>query len=102
MSDKILGQFDLVIRDYKIKNQVLNTKIFTIEKSEITSAKMEGNYALITVRFLSKQINYITDTKGAVVDGSKEEVNSISDAWTFKKDITSPNPNWLVVSTDSK
>jgi predicted lipid-binding transport protein (Tim44 family) len=99
--DKLFQQFETVIKDRKSSGQTFNTRIFAVERSEIISAKIIGNDAFITVQFLSKQINYITNAAGAVIDGSKEQVNPVSDRWVFKKDVTSPNPNWIVVSTDA-
>jgi predicted lipid-binding transport protein (Tim44 family) len=101
LSDKIFQQFESVIKQRQAQNQSLNTKILAIKESKIIAAKMLQNFAHITVRFTTEQINYLTNNQGEVIDGSKEDVNDVTDIWTFKKDCTSANPNWFVASTDT-
>ena len=102
LSDKLMQQFELVINDRKDSGNSFNTRIFAVEKSEIISAKIIENEALVIVKFVSKQINYVTNSSGKVIDGSKEQVNTLLDSWTFKKDISASNPNWLVTSTSTQ
>ena len=102
LSDKLMQQFELVINDRKDSGNSFNTRIFAVEKSEIISAKIIENEALVTVKFVSKQINYVTNSSGKVIEGSKEQVNTLLDSWTFKKDISASNPNWLVTSTSTQ
>ncbi len=99
LSEKIFLQFQAAIEDRKAKNHFLNTKIIAIDESKITSAKMIENFTQITIAFVSKQINYILDGKNEIILGSKTEISTVNDVWTFKKDCNSPNPNWLLVST---
>lgn len=99
LSEKIFLQFQAAIEDRKVKNEVLNTKIISIDEATITIARIENNFANITVVFKSKQINYIENNQKEVVAGNKTEINTVIDSWTFKKDCNSPNPNWLLVST---
>jgi len=102
LSEQLMQQFELVINDRKASGNGFNSRIFAVEKSEIISAKIVENEAFVTVRFVSKQINYITNSSGKIIDGSKEQVNSLSDNWVFKKDVSSQNPNWIVISTNAE
>jgi predicted lipid-binding transport protein (Tim44 family) len=99
LSEKIFLQFQTEIENRKKNEQSLNTKIISIDESKIIDAKMIGDFAQISLTFVSKQINYITDSKNEVVVGSKTEISTVNDKCTFKKDCNSPNPNWLLVST---
>ncbi|MES2678096.1 MAG: Tim44/TimA family putative adaptor protein [Pseudomonadota bacterium] len=99
LSEKIFLQFEAAITQRKAQNQFLNTKIIAIDEAKITSAKMVENFAQITIAFVSKQINYVLDDKNEVILGSKTEISTVNDIWTFKKDCNSPNPNWLLIST---
>jgi predicted lipid-binding transport protein (Tim44 family) len=99
LSEKIFLQFQAAIEDRKAKNETLNTKIISIDEANITDAKIENNFAIITIAFKSKQINYVENVQKEVIFGNKTEINSVIDKWTFKKDCNSPNPNWLLVST---
>jgi predicted lipid-binding transport protein (Tim44 family) len=99
LSEKIYADFEKAVSKRKSEKQTLHTKIVSIKKSYITDAKIVDNFAIITVEFISEQINYITDDKGEFVFGSKHDIDQVKDVWTFKKDCNSSNPNWLVVST---
>ena len=102
LSEKIYQGFEAAIKQRNSEEKTLTTNIISIEKSEIISAQMQENNAIVAVKFVSKQINYISNKAGEVVEGRKEEISEITDIWTFKKDVTSPNPNWAVISTESK
>ncbi len=99
LSEKIYLQFAAAIEDRRSKNQFLHTKIISIDESKIISADMIENFSQIKIVFSSKQINYILDSGNEIVFGSKTEINTVNDNWTFKKDCNSPNPNWILVST---
>ena len=36
---------------------------------------------------------------GTVVDGDKTQIRSVSDEWTFERDVSSRDPNWKLVGT---
>ncbi|OFW80929.1 MAG: hypothetical protein A2887_03940 [Alphaproteobacteria bacterium RIFCSPLOWO2_01_FULL_40_26] len=100
LSEKIFSGFETAINQRKEQEKILITNLIAIEKPEIISAMMLENFASITVKFVSKQINYITSKEGQIIEGRKDEISEIVDIWTFKKDVISANPNWLVSSTN--
>ncbi len=55
----------------------------------------------MTVRFVCEQINVTHDAEGLIVDGNPNEVTKVTDIWTFARDTSSSNPNWLLVATDA-
>jgi predicted lipid-binding transport protein (Tim44 family) len=98
LSEKIYQGFESAINQRKTANQTLTTNI-SIDKAEIISALQMGNLAAVVMKFVSKQINYITDQNGQVIQGKKSEISELTDIWTFKKDVTSKDPNWIVSAT---
>lgn len=99
LADKIYDGFEKSINSRKTENKTLNSNIISIDKVEILSAAIQGNSASVTVKIISKQINYFTNDKNEVIEGNKNDINQLTDVWTFKKDLTSPNPNWIVSTT---
>lgn len=99
LSEKIYQGFEAAVDQRKSSEQTLVTNLISIEKAEIISAMMLENFASIAVKFSSKQINYIIDKDGKIIEGKKDQISEISDVWTFKKDLTSSNPNWAISST---
>ena len=101
LSDKIFKGFESAIIQRKLAEKTLITNLISIEKAEIISALIFENNASVAIKIVSKQINYIIDSKGQTVEGKKDEINEITDIWTFKKDINSTNPNWVISATGS-
>jgi predicted lipid-binding transport protein (Tim44 family) len=101
LSEKIYDGFKLAIEQRNLEEKTLNSNLISIDKAEIESASIVDSNAFITIRFISKQINFITDHTGNILEGNKQEINEFNDSWTFKKDISSNNPNWIVINTSS-
>ncbi len=55
---------------------------------------MEG-----TVRFVSEMITCIKNTKDEVISGSLNQVQKITDVWTFTKDKKIKSNIWLLAAT---
>lgn len=101
LSDKLYKGFAASIKERQEKDHNLTTNVIAIDEAEITSAKLVANNAIICVKFVSKQINYISDKDGKIIDGAKEDIATLTDIWTFRKDVKSKNPNWVVTSTNN-
>lgn len=99
ITPKIYEGFKDVNQKRKSQNKTLTTNIISFDQIEIISALISDNNASIAVKFVSQQINYVTDVENNIVAGSKDEINIVEDIWTFKKDLDSPNPNWIVCAT---
>ncbi|MBU6140962.1 MAG: 39S ribosomal protein L45 [Proteobacteria bacterium] len=100
LAENIFVGFEAAINQHKAEGTVVTTNLISIDEAQILSATMLENNALITVKFVSKQINYITKGEGNIIVGRKDEISEITDVWTFKRDINSTNPNWIVSATN--
>lgn len=101
LSEKIYQGFETAINQRQSQNQNLVTNLISINKTEIISATLLEKQASIVVKITSSQINYITDKDQNIINGKKDEIHEVIDIWTFKKDITSSDPNWKIFSTSS-
>lgn len=101
LSEKISQGFTAAINQRQAQEKILTTNLISIEKTEIISALIIDNFASIAVKFISQQINYISDKNGQIIEGRKDEITQLTDIWTFKKEITSPDPNWVVCATSN-
>lgn len=99
LSDKLYQGFEKAVNQKKSEEKTLTTNLISIEKSEIISAALVGDIASIVVKFVSKQINYVSAKTGEIIEGRKDEIVETTDVWTFKKDVNSPNPNWVISQT---
>jgi predicted lipid-binding transport protein (Tim44 family) len=65
----------------------------------VVEADLQGRTALITVRFVSHQVNVTTAADGSVVDGDPAQAVEVVDLWTFARDVQARDPNWMLVET---
>jgi predicted lipid-binding transport protein (Tim44 family) len=96
------ASFESAIRGRSERNEKMECTLIGFEASDIAAAEMQGSNALVTVRFVSEQINVIRNAEGQVADGNPNEVQKVIDLWTFRRDAKSSDPNWVLVKTESE
>ena len=101
LSREVYDGFDAHISQRESRGETLETKFISIDSSVITAAEFRNRTAQITVRFVSKLVSATHDRSGAVIDGNAEKVTDVTDIWTFARDVSSRDPNWKVVATES-
>lgn len=96
----LLKKFEDIIKQRKTEGICAETDFVGFNSAEIVNAKIDAkNNAQISVRFVSEQANVLKDAKGEVIEGDENFIQSITDIWTFERNINSNTPNWLLVST---
>jgi predicted lipid-binding transport protein (Tim44 family) len=101
LSRDVYDGFDAVIREREQRGETAETRFVSIDAADIISAEQRGPNAQITVRFVSQLVSVTRDKAGAVVDGNAEKVTDVTDVWTFARDVTSRDPNWKLVATET-
>ncbi len=96
------ASFEAAIRGRIERNEKAETTLIGFEASDIAGAEMQGTHAVVTVRFVSEQINVVRNADSQIVDGNPNEVQKVVDLWTFRRDTTSGDPNWQLVKTESE
>ena len=66
----------------------------------IVSAGYDAPYARITVRFRSDIAAVTRDADGNVIAGSLNDAIEAVDVWTFARNVSSSDPDWLLDETD--
>jgi len=80
----------------------LDNRLVTIEQSVISEANLERTVALVTVRFEADIAAVTRNSEGQVVAGSLSDAVQTRDLWTFRRDLASRDPNWLLIETDEE
>jgi predicted lipid-binding transport protein (Tim44 family) len=96
---EVYNPFAEAIQARTANGEILSTEIIGIRKAEIIEAELRGSDAVITVRFVSEQVNMTKDKDGKVIDGNPQIIENLIDLWTFSRDTRSRDPNWLLIST---
>lgn len=80
--------------------EAITAKLIRIEEARIVGADYSAPRARITVRFTADVASVTRDANGAVVAGSLDDAIETHDVWTFSRDLTSRDPDWVVDETD--
>ncbi len=99
LSSEVLNSFISVIDERQSKNETVEFNFIGIEKSEIVHKDLKKNPMEVTVRFISEMITCIKNSKDEVISGSLNQVQKITDVWTFEKIKDKKTSNWLLTAT---
>jgi predicted lipid-binding transport protein (Tim44 family) len=81
---------------------VLDNRLIGMDQALIAGAELDRSIALVTVRFEADIAAVTRNAEGDVVAGSMSDAVQTRDRWTFRRDISSRDPNWLLVETDDE
>lgn len=91
--------FERTIAEREAEGRTVDFTFVGLPKIEIAEAEVDKRNALVTVRFHAEIVSATLDKDGTLIEGSTEQVNTISDEWTFARSIKSRDPNWKVITT---
>lgn len=101
LSNDVYKDFEQAISEREKAGHRLQTTLVNVSEPEIIEAELQGRTAFVTVKVVSEQINQITDSEGNTVEGSADQVDEVTDIWTFARNTRSRDPNWTLVATRS-
>lgn len=99
LADEVFANFTRAIEDREQRGETMETDLVSVKAVEFMEAVLEDNEAVITVRFVTEQVNVQRDSKDVVVEGDPNQVEEVTDIWTFRRLVTSEDPNWELVAT---
>lgn len=102
LSREVYDSFNAVISEREARGETVEMNFVGITSADIVDAHLSGRVAQITVRFVSELITAVHDRTGEIVEGDLKTVRQVIDIWTFMRDLSSANPNWRLVATDSQ
>ena len=102
LADDVFDNFRTAIDEREEAEETLETTIISIKSAEVIEAEMDGRNALVTLKFVSEQVNVARDSEDRIIDGDPNQVTEITDIWTFSRDTKSGDPNWKLVETRSQ
>jgi predicted lipid-binding transport protein (Tim44 family) len=100
LSTEIFNTFDHEIIEREKKGESVDFHFIGITRADITAAQLKQDKAQISMRFSSKLVQAIRNSKGDVIDGDATATTEVSDSWTFERLVSSPDPNWKLVAIE--
>ena len=87
--------------DARVKaGETLDNKLIRIEDATVVAASFSAPMARIAVRFTSDIAAVTRNKDGVMIAGSLDDAIEVHDLWTFSRNVTSADPDWLLDETD--
>lgn len=99
LSREVFADFEQVIDDRARKGEQQETTFVGLKNASYVDSQVNGRIGEVTVKFESELISVTRDAKGVVVAGDPSRVDSVTDIWTFARDLRSRDPNWTLIAT---
>ena len=99
LEKSVLLNFSEVIDQRQQDNHTVEFSFIGIESSEIVHKDLKNDPMEVTVRFISEMITCIRNNKDEIISGSMNQVQKITDVWTFTKNKKVKSDNWLLTAT---
>ena len=102
LEDSVFISFSDVIEKRKQNGEHVEFSFIGIESAEIIYKDLNSSPMEVTVRFISEMITCIKNNKDEIVSGSLNQVQKITDVWTFAKHKNKKTNNWLLLATSAE
>jgi predicted lipid-binding transport protein (Tim44 family) len=102
VDDHVYETFAAAVEQRKTDGLALDNRLVTIDQAVISEASAERGAAILTVRFEADIAAVTRNAEGQVVAGSLSDAVQTRDLWTFRRDLASRNPNWVLIETDEE
>ena len=100
VDDNVYETFAGAVEQRKKDGLSLDNRLVAIEQTVIAEASIERSVAVVTVRFEADIAAVTRNAQGEVVAGSLSDAVQTRDLWTYRRDISSRDPNWQLIETD--
>jgi predicted lipid-binding transport protein (Tim44 family) len=78
------------------RGEKLDNRLVGIDSAKITAVELSRREARITVRYQADISAVTRDAEGKMIAGSMSDAAQADDLWTFRRQIGSSDPNWLL------
>jgi predicted lipid-binding transport protein (Tim44 family) len=102
LEEDVLKSFTEVIEKRKENGEHVEFSFIGIESAEIIYKDLNSSPMEVTVRFISEMITCIKNSKDEVISGSLNQIQKVTDVWTFAKFKNKKNANWLLLATSAE
>ncbi len=96
----VYNDFEAAIDAREKSGQIVENRLVRIEAARVTDAEFDKPFARITVRFDADVAALTKDKDGNIIGGSLSDAVETHDIWTFERDISAQDRNWMLIATD--
>ena len=102
VDEHVLETFAAAVEQRKTDGLTLDNRLVNIDQAVISEASAERGAAVVTVRFEADIAAITRNAQREVVAGSLTDAVQTRDLWTFRRDTSSRDPNWVLIETDEE
>ena len=102
VDDHVFETFKGAVEQREKEGLKLDNRLVAVDQAVISEASVERSVAVLTVRFEADIAAVTRNSEGEVVAGSLSDAVQTRDLWTFRRDISSSDPNWVLIETDEE
>lgn len=92
------GFSDVIDRRAESK-ETAEFSLIGFDKVELIDAEIYGACLEMTVKFVTEQTNIVKNEAGEVIEGDPTYIETVTDIWTFRREIKSASPTWILIKT---
>jgi len=96
LAPKVYADFDAAILQRESEDRTETVEFLQPPRADLESATMDGDKARLEVRFLAE---FRARTKGP--EGEGVDDRRTAELWTFERDVTQRDPNWVLTHVDA-
>ena len=98
--DDVYAGFVAAIDAREAAGETVDNRLIRIEETRMHSASLDGRMARIALLFVADVAAVTRDKDGNVIAGSLDDAIESRDVWTFARNVSARDPNWLLDETD--
>jgi predicted lipid-binding transport protein (Tim44 family) len=83
------------------RGETLDNRLMGIDSAKITAVELNRSEARVTVRYHADISAVTRDADGKLIAGSMSDASQTDDRWTFRRQIGSNDPNWVLDEAES-
>ncbi|MCL6677913.1 Tim44/TimA family putative adaptor protein [Sphingomonas sp. RG327] len=102
VDDHVYDAFASSVEQRNKEGLILENRLVHIDQAVISATTLEHTIAFVTVRFEADIAAVTRNKDGEVVAGAMTDAVQTRDLWTFRRDLATKDPNWLLVETDEE
>ena len=101
LSNDVYEGFVSEIKRRQDRHEAVDSSFIGINKADVIDAELRSRTAHVTVKFVSQLITAIRNKSGEIIEGDPKQVREVTDNWTFAREVSSRDPNWKLVATQT-
>lgn len=96
LSPKVMKGFEAVMVEREARGETETVEFLQPPRGDLEDMTVDGDIARARVRFLAEHRSRTKTDEGEAVDDRRT-----AEVWTFERDLTSGDPNWILVRVDA-